>query len=351
MNFSKIFFFILEIYRNILDIKAKLDALMAKGFSKKVIERLYETFSHIRDGKKRYWIVKNLYNGDKRLYASDFSKLRKTGIKFSHSRKTDTYKIKNWPDSETFSFRFTKTEFFKVFIIASEIGEHDIKERLALALSDETDAVYDVGPAYGISQNITGEIAQTLATLKDAIKSRKKLVIRYRSLSLRKESNRVVHPYKLIHTPISWYLVAWCETINKYWTFKLARISEITTLQDKFKRRENFNLNEILGDAWWIRHDKNKKPYNVKVLFLNEAAQSIREYKFHKTQKLEFIPDGTLASWQLSYLDEFACWLLQWLGNIKIIEPTELKKIISQKINNHLKIKNKNFSGLVTISD
>ncbi|HPO91295.1 MAG TPA: hypothetical protein PLJ44_09325, partial [Victivallales bacterium] len=78
---------------------------------------------------------------------------------------------------------------------------------------------------------------------------------------------------------------------------------------------------------------------------------SIREYKFHKTQKLEFIPDGTLASWQLSYLDEFACWLLQWLGNIKIIEPTELKKIISQKINNHLKIKNKNFSGLVTISD
>lgn len=310
-----------------------MEITMSKGYSKKVLERLYKVFLRIKSGKKRALIIKEVYGGDKRLYAIDFAKLRKAGIRLSYSRKKDIYKIENWLNVKTFTFKFNQEEFFKFFMVISQLEELDLHKKLSLALSDETDAIFDVGPAYGISQNITAEITDILDKIKNAILDRKKLVIRYHSLSEKQVSNRVIHPYKLIHTPISWYVVAWCETKKDFYIFKLARISEITAYSDKFQRKTNFSIEKILGDAWWVRHDPKKKPpYIVKVLFINEAADAIKEYKFHKTQKLESVEEGTLATWQLSYLEEFATWLLQWLGNFKIIEPNELKNIISKKI-------------------
>ncbi|HPN84136.1 MAG TPA: WYL domain-containing protein [Victivallales bacterium] len=309
---------------------------MSLGFSKSVLERTGELFRQIQSGKTRSAIIGSLYQGDKRLLSLDLAKLRQAGIRIPYLRSTNTYQVSNWPKGKTFHFRFDQDEFFYVFMILSQFGDKIFDEKLSLALSDESDAIFDVGPAYGISQNITGDIAGKLATIKDAINDRRKLVLRYHSLSSG-VGNRIVDPYKLIHTPISWYLLAYCESMKDYWKFKLARISEITILKGKFQRRKDFDLEKIIGDAWWIRNDPKRKPYSVKVLFKNETSQSIREYKFHKSQKLESVPDGTLASWRLSSLDEFACWLLQWLGNIKIIEPEELREIIDIKIEKYKK--------------
>ncbi len=309
---------------------------MSLGFSKKVLMRLCELFKQMHAGKKRSILIMNLYGGDKRLFSADFAKLKRAGIRISYSRKRDNYRVENWPEAKTFSFRFAGDEFFYIFVVLSQVGIQDVHKKLSLALSDESDAVFDTGPAYGISQNITGEIAATIDTLKEAIIRRRKLVLRYHSLSSG-ASNRVVHPCKLVHTPISWYLIAWCEKLQSYWKFKVARISEVTPMKDKFRRRDDFDLGKIIGDAWWIWSEPDKKPLDVKILFMDDAAQAIREYKFHKSQKLESVPGGTLATWRLSSLDEFACWLLQWLGNIKIIEPEKLKNMVSEKIKRHLK--------------
>ena len=154
----------------------------------------------------------------------------------------------------------------------------------------------------------------------------------YKSVSS-EQNIRIVHPYKLIHTPISWYLVAFCEERLDFRNFKLARIEQLKIINSIYKKHP-FDLKKHLGDAWWVQFDPKKinNPYHIKVLFKGETAQSVKEYKFHDSQQIEETDNGTLVSWKLSYLKEFASWLMQWLGNIKILEPAELKEIINKRI-------------------
>lgn len=304
---------------------------MSAGLSIEVLNRLEKLFVLILKGTTRAEIIKNL-SYDKRSLASDISKLKSSGLKLRYLRKSGRYELQ-WPE-KLVPFRFTPEEFFYVYYILKSgkntEAKSSLKTKLDLALSGETEPVFDCGPAYGIEQNITEEISGLLNSLKTAAVERRKTVFFYRSLSS-EPSLRIVHPYSLIHTPISWYLVGFCEERGDFRNFKLARIEQLKVLKDTFKKKE-FNLREHIGDAWWLQHAPDSPPLDVKVLFKNEAAQSIREYKFHDSQKLEAVDRGTLVTWRLSYLEEFASWLMQWLENIEIIAPDELKTIIDQRI-------------------
>lgn len=307
---------------------------MPSGISLSVTQRLWNLLSAIQQKKSRKEIIKKL-SYSQRGFAADLTKLKSAGIKIKYSRKTDIYSVRNWPVNKTFPFRFSSEEFFYVYYLLRKTGQKKFADKLGIAISEETDPVYDCGPAYGIGGNITGMLAPLLEDLKNAIVEHRKTVLNYTGLK-GEEKLRVVHPLKLIHTPISWYLVAFCEDRKDFRKFKLARMKSLKVLDDKFKKAD-YNLEEILGDAWWVQCEPKQKPYEVKVLFKNETARSIKEYNFHKTQKLEDTPNGTLASWKLSYLGEFASWLMQWLGDIEIIEPKELKKLVETRIAKYTK--------------
>jgi predicted DNA-binding transcriptional regulator YafY len=261
--------------------------------------------------------------------------LKNLGLEIKYSKAKGTYSV-FWP-TNIVSLKFTPYEFFFIYYCLKNIAIIDTKLeeialKLELKLSGDTEPVYDCGPEYGISNNITEELSVLLRQLSITIVKNLKIVFFYRNLN--GEANiRIVHPYKLIHTPISWYLVGYCEERKAFRNFKLARISQLKTLSDHF-RKKHFSLKEHLGDAFWLQHNptKSDNPHKIEILFTGEAAESIKEYKFHTSQTFEVTPDGTLVRWQLSYLGEFASWLLQWLGSFKIIEDNELKKIIEYKV-------------------
>ena len=305
---------------------------MPQGFSKKVLDKLWEMFNGLRSGTSRKDMISGLFNGNSRQFCFYMTKLRHAGFRITHSRTSDTYSVENWPENRTFSFRFDERDFFLLMCFLSEIGGSSLRNRLAMALSDETEAVFDTGPAYGIANNITSDLEDVFASLKEAITNRRKTIITYKTLSDLPPATRTVHPYKLVHTPVSWYLVAYCESRKEYRKFKLARISDISSVGEKFRRRKDFDMQKIIGDAWWIRSDPDSKPMHIEVLFTGDAAQSIREYRFHRSQKMQPHPNGTLASWELSSLEEFSSWLLQWLPEFKILQPDTLESTIRLRV-------------------
>lgn len=310
---------------------------MPKGFSRKVLERLWELFQDLRSGKTRKSIISRGFHGNSRKFASDLSKLRRAGFKIRYSRVSDSFNVENWPEDRTFSFRFDEKEFFLVINFLTEVGIEPLRKKISIALSDETEAVFDSGPAYGISQNITSDLAALFESIQIAITNRRKIKIAYRNLSKSNPEPRTVHPYKLVHTPISWYLIAFCEVRKEYRKFKLARIADISNVGEKFRPRKDFDLQRIIGDAWWMRSNPDTKPMDIKVLFTGDAAQSIREYKFHKSQEIKPHPLGTLASWRLSSLEEFSSWLLQWLPEFKILQPDILEQDIRNRVEKYRK--------------
>ncbi len=311
---------------------------MAGGISTKVTIRLWNIISMMLEGYTRDEIIRRTHT-NARNFSADINRLKKLGIKLKYSRLKGAYEV-YWPFSPV-NVKFTPEEFFYVIYSLKNISDDNaelkpIADKLELLLSSETDPVYDCGPAYGIGQNITANIADVLRDLKNAIVKQLKIVFFYNGINGNKI--RIVHPYKLIHTPISWYLIGFCEEKKEYRNFKLARISQLKLMSDHYNKR-NFILRKQLGDAFWLRYDPARitNPYLIKVLFKGDAAQSIKEYKFHQSQKLEDTPEGTVVSWELSWLGEIATWLMQWLGTFEIIEGDELKRIINKKIEEGIK--------------
>ena len=307
---------------------------MAGGISIEIMNRLWTLLS-LMIKKKRRSELAVLMGYSSNALSADLFKLRKMGLDIKHSRKTDTYTIQ-FPQKDEISLKLTKEEFFYVLNIMNNVTKTInlplISQKLESALSDEADPIFDCGPAYGIGSSITSGIAPLINALSEAIYNKNKVVIVYNKLD-GKSDMRVIYPYKLIHSPTSWYVLAYCEDKCDFRKFKLARIESIKPLNDKFKKIP-FNIKEYLGDAWWIQYDEKRlnTPYPIKILFKNEAASAIKEYNFHKTQQLTNRPEGTMAQWKLSYLNEFASWLMQWLPNIEIQEPQELKDMIEKKI-------------------
>jgi len=307
---------------------------MSAGFSTKLVIRLWNLLELIEAGVKLSDMPEHL-GVTRRVLTEDIKKLRNLGIEIKYSKSSECYKA-SWPENIV-NLKFSPQEFFFIYYCLKNLASDDsgldhISSKLELKLSDESEPVYDCGPAYGISNNITEEISVLLRTLSLAITKKIKVVFFYRNLNGNSDI-RIIHPYKLIHTPVSWYLTGYCEERKAFRNFKLARISQLKTLSDHF-RKKHFSLKEHLGDAFWLQHNptKSDNPHKIEILFTGEAAESIKEYKFHTSQTFEVTPDGTLVRWQLSYLGEFASWLLQWLGSFKIIEDNELKKIIEYKV-------------------
>jgi proteasome accessory factor B len=218
----------------------------------------------------------------------------------------------------------------------SSSHDEELKTKLKLTMANEADSVLDGTEVYGVAQNLF--ISNPLLTnIKEAIHEHLKVVFYYKSLSSA-ASLRIVHPYKLIHTPVSWYLLGYCEDRKNFRNFKLTRIDKFKVMNDKFHPHK-FNLSELIGDSWWLRYDPEKleNPYKVKVLFTDEAALSIKEYIFHSSQKIQDHKNGTIVEWELSYLGEFASWLMQWMPDFEIESPKELKNIINQRISEYQK--------------
>ncbi len=304
-----------------------------------VSKRLWKTISMIRNGETRDKIIEKTGLSYRNIVA-DIARIKKIGLQLKYSRGTDKYSI-YWP-KDIVPLNLTHEEFFYILYIIRVQEDRmpsykEISKKMELAISEETDPIYDCVSTYEFKDNIDSVIREKLLAMKDAIFKKYKTVFNYEGKN-KIESIRIVHPYKLIHTPISWYLVAYCEERKAFRNFKLARMKQVKVLSDNFKPKK-FDIEKHRGDAWWIQFnpEKTKQPYKIKVAFKNEAKQAVKEYNFHKSQTIKENAKSTIVTWELTYLEEFASWLLQWLGNFEIIKCDELKEIIKNRIENHTK--------------
>ncbi len=307
---------------------------MSKQNVANVSKRLWKIVEMIRLGKTRNEIIDETGLSYRNIVA-DITRIKKIGLQLKYYRSTGKYSI-YWP-KQIVPLNLTHEEFFFILYVIRKQEEKipaykEVSKKMKLAISEESDPIYNCTPTYDLKDKIESEIRTKLLSIKDAIFKRYKTVFNYKGVN-KDASIRIVHPYKLIQTQISWYLVAYCEERKAFRNFKLTRMKDVKVMNDHYKPK-NFDIEKHRGDAWWLQFDPTKinNPYKIKISFTNEAKEVIKEYNFHKTQIIQETSKATIVTWELSYLEEFASWLLQWLGNFEILECDELKNIIKNRI-------------------
>lgn len=78
---------------------------------------------------------------------------------------------------------------------------------------------------------------ETYIIMKQAIKNKNKVEIKYKSINSGLTENRIIHPAELFCYINKWYVAAFCELRSEIRLFKLEDIVEYKVLEEKYNQK------------------------------------------------------------------------------------------------------------------
>jgi len=164
--------------------------------------------------------------------------------------------------------------------------------------------------------------------LLEAISERRSVRIRYRGPTEDEISTRL-HPYRLLFSRRSWYVIGRSSLHRATRTFNVGRIRRLEILDDPYEIPRGFSLDRYLRNAWHLIPEPGPDQ-EVVVRFTKLVAQNVAEVRWHKTQRLQIHDDGRLDFHvTVSGLKEISWWILGYGDQAEVLEPPELRRIIA----------------------
>ncbi|QDU32786.1 HTH domain protein [Poriferisphaera corsica] len=140
-----------------------------------------------------------------------------------------------------------------------------------------------------------------------------------------------VHPYVLHYAARAWYLFAWTEKHQEVRVLKLARISDIEVLDERFERPSDFAVGNVLDGAWALNPEG--RVYDVELEFKPLVATNIAETCWHPTQHIKMRPDGScVARFHVNGLNEIAWWICGYADQVIVRKPDQLREIVLERM-------------------
>jgi predicted DNA-binding transcriptional regulator YafY len=183
--------------------------------------------------------------------------------------------------------------------------------------------------ARAVGAKLQAPAAEHVALMQRALLERRRLDIRYYSMSRDEENRRQVDPYHLTVFDGGFYLVGYCHWRKTERIFAVERIRELKMLAVRFQVRSGFNADEYLKHAWGI---VKGEIVPVRVLFSRSIARYIRDRLWHPSQKFRELPDGRLElSLRVADTLEVRRWILGYGANAEVVEPAMLREALRRE--------------------
>ena len=133
----------------------------------------------------------------------------------------------------------------------------------------------------------------------------------------------LLKPYKLLFERRAWYVLGLHCGLDDVRFLKLSRFSELELTNVVFEVPKKFSVEKHLGNAW--RMIRGETTYDVELMFDAEFAENIADTHWHKTQKIEWEPNGSIRfKCRVDGLDEIQWWILARGHHCHVIKPQEL---------------------------
>ena len=167
--------------------------------------------------------------------------------------------------------------------------------------------------------------------LIEALTERRIALIRYKSLTEWEDIETKLRPYQLLFNRHTWYVIGRSSLHGGLRTFNLGRITSIELLDQKYARPRGFSVERYLGNAWNIMPAPGADE-NIVLRFAPMVAHNVAEVVWHKTQRLEWLDDGSLDfQVRVSGLNEIVWWILGYGDQVEVIRPAKLRKLVAQR--------------------
>lgn len=180
-----------------------------------------------------------------------------------------------------------------------------------------------------------------LRVITDAMRDSKKIAFTYQRFHDLAPQHIKGDPYcvRLYHQ--RWYVVvkeyrtvlASHEIVEELRVYSFDRMSELQTLDEKFKMDKNFSAQDFFKYAWGVRVEKGNEP--IKVVLKVSAVQRdyFRTLPLHHSQvEVETTEEYSIFEYYVAYSVELVMQILQYGDLVEVLAPSELRDEIIDNI-------------------
>ena len=163
-----------------------------------------------------------------------------------------------------------------------------------------------------------------LATLRGALRAKKKVKLRYRSGSRTSSSERVICPYSLVFASGAWFVVAYCDQSEGMRFFRVDRVEAAAQLDESFTPDASFDSASVAGDRPFVGTPER----TMTVRYSSRIARWICE-----REGGELAEDGSLTrDYPLGDMGWAVRHVLQYGPDAEVLAPDELREEIVRRL-------------------
>ncbi len=165
--------------------------------------------------------------------------------------------------------------------------------------------------------------------LLDAILHRRRIAMRYHSLSSRRQKDYKIDPYRLVYALGGLYLFAYVPEYKEIRTFAVERIRWISALQEPFERGVE------LGDSAFPHSvgTYDAPPERVEIWFAPQVAAYVQDRIWHPSQRLRPEKDGSVVlALDVSNDRALASWILSFGQFARALTPPRLVRQLAEEL-------------------
>lgn len=177
-----------------------------------------------------------------------------------------------------------------------------------------------------------GRHRHLVATLEKAVRERVAVRARYRALSTRQVTSRVIEPGQLHWDPAleSLYLIGWCRLRGDVRVFAVHRFLAVTLTDERCAPRPETRSRAALKNAFRVWRSAHVE--TVRIRFAPEVAEEIRERRWLPGQRIEEAEGGAVvATGEVAGLAEVERWVLGYGGRARVLGPPALVARVAEK--------------------
>jgi predicted DNA-binding transcriptional regulator YafY len=222
--------------------------------------------------------------------------------------------------------QFREVEMFKQFGSAMD----KIVDRVSITSGSDSE---DVGKFVQFETAISLGGNEFLTPLLDAIRNKFNVNFNYGSFISGNSKQRSCLPLLLKEYRNRWYLISFDNDKDTIITYALDRMSDLTITTEVNTKAFSFDADAYFKYVIGISVDNTSKPQEVILKVNTVAAKYLQSQPLHFSQKLILEENETSTlSLEVMVSEEFIRLLLSFAGEIEIVKPQSLRKIILERV-------------------
>jgi proteasome accessory factor B len=288
----------------------------------------------------------------RRTIFRDLETLREAGVPLEYDADAERYSIQQGvfgPPSD-----LTAEEAVSIWALASSVrrqqhvpfyeAAHTALQKIERSLPGRTrqklrkiaDSI-TIQPARAASLNGKFGIYQTLI---EAIERRLAVQIEYMSLTEWERISTTLRPYHLLFSDHNWHAIGRSSLHREVRNFKLIRIESAQLIDESFSIPKTFDLSAYIGNSWRMIPEAGRDSHVI-VKFGSLVSRNVSEVNWHPSQRIKFLPDGSLLfQATVSGLTEICWWVLGYGDQAEVLQPAKLRRMVAQRAKNMAAIYN-----------